>query len=110
MQHKSRDGVEQSLLVAELPIDGGRLHAGRRRNGPGRDGFYAAGVKQVGGGLQHLLCRFGACRPSPVSFHVSNDNKFRVAMIRNSATVMLISLLTTGTAKETSDDNTIQTI
>ena len=58
--------VEQPLLVAEQPVDGRRLQAGRDRDPAGGDRVAALAGQQVDGGLDDpladLLAARGACR------------------------------------------------
>lgn len=50
-----RHGLEQAVLVAEQPVDGGRLQARGDRHGARRDRVTALARQQLGGGLDHPL-------------------------------------------------------
>ena len=69
------DGLEQPALVAEQPVDGGSLHAGRERDRAGGHRLRPLGGEQVGGDLHELRSRPVARRPGVPFWHVIHDNR-----------------------------------
>jgi hypothetical protein len=72
------DGVEQAVLVAEEPVDRGRLHAGRERDRARGDRLRPFGGQQLRGDLDELRPGLVARRHGVLLPHVIDVNSAAV--------------------------------
>jgi len=68
-------GIEQSVLVAEEPVDRGRLHAGGERDRAGGHRVRTLGGEQVRGDFHQLRAGPVARRHRIRPIHVIDDNR-----------------------------------